>query len=79
MEMGSKTTVSLEPGDVISYRTCGGGGYGPARERDPQAVLVDVRDGKVSVDRACDVYGVVIDPDTWSVDEAGTTRLRDGV
>jgi N-methylhydantoinase B len=26
--LGSKTTVELRPGDVISYRTAGGGGYG---------------------------------------------------
>ena len=29
--LGSKSTVELEPGDVISVRTCGGGGYGAAR------------------------------------------------
>ena len=34
--LGSKTTVDLEPGDVISVRTCGGGGYGPPEERDPR-------------------------------------------
>ena len=25
-------------GDVVSYRTCGGGGYGPPEERDPERV-----------------------------------------
>ena len=32
--LGAKATVELEAGDVVSYRTCGGGGYGPPAERD---------------------------------------------
>jgi N-methylhydantoinase B len=77
-KLNSKSTVSLEPGDVISYRTCGGGGYGPAHERDPQLVLRDVREGKVSYDKAVEMYEVVVDVDTWTVDEAATRRLRTG-
>src|SRR5207253_1761112 len=56
--LGSKTTVEIEPGDVISVRTCGGGGYGPVSERDPELVARDVREGKVSAERAREVYGV---------------------
>jgi N-methylhydantoinase B len=56
--LGSKVTVELEAGDVISVRTCGGGGYGPPEERDPELVRRDVREGKVSAERARDVYGV---------------------
>ncbi len=59
--LSSKTTIELRPGDVVSYRTCGGGGYGNPHERDPQRVLRDVRDGKVSVERAREVYGVVVE------------------
>jgi N-methylhydantoinase B len=57
----AKTTLELEAGDVVSYRTCGGGGYGPPEERDPQRVLRDVLEGKVSVERARAVYGVVVE------------------
>jgi N-methylhydantoinase B len=59
--LSAKGTVELEAGDVVSYRTCGGGGYGPPRERDPELVLRDVREGKVSAERARDVYGVVVE------------------
>ena len=69
-------TVQLAPGDIISYRTCGGGGYGPPLERDPTLVLCDVREGKVSLERAQAVYGVVIDGSTWTVNEAATSRIR---
>ncbi|MFK7945577.1 MAG: hydantoinase B/oxoprolinase family protein [Paracoccaceae bacterium] len=50
------------------------GGYGPARERDPQAVLEDVLDGIVSVESAASQYGVVIADGV--VDAAATATLR---
>lgn len=74
--LGSKTTVGLSVGDVVSYRTCGGGGYGDPLERDPEAVLRDVLEAKVSVERARDVYGVAIDLSSGTVDMAETSRLR---
>jgi N-methylhydantoinase B len=52
----AKTTIDVRPGDTISYRTCGGGGYGPPEERDPELVRRDVREGKVSAARAREVY-----------------------
>jgi N-methylhydantoinase B len=76
LELSSKVTVQLKPGDVVSYRTCGGGGYGPPEERDPRAVLSDVREGKVSFERAREVYRVVIDPLARVVDEGETVKLR---
>jgi len=76
VELGSKVTVQLSPGEVVSYRTCGGGGYGSPLERDPALVLCDVREGKVSLERAAVVYGVVIDRDAWTVNEAETRRAR---
>src|SRR5439155_844436 len=53
----AKTTLEVLPGDTISYRTCGGGGYGPPLDRDPERVARDVREGKVSLERAKAVYG----------------------
>lgn len=74
--LSSKTTVELSPGDVVSYRTSGGGGYGPPTEREPERVRRDVRDGKVSTRRAREVYGVAIDGATGQVAESETARLR---
>jgi N-methylhydantoinase B len=56
--LSPKCTIELEAGDVVSYRTCGGGGYGPPEERDPELVRRDVREGKVSAERAREIYGV---------------------
>ncbi|MEM7115986.1 MAG: hydantoinase B/oxoprolinase family protein [Chloroflexota bacterium] len=75
-ELTSKVTLDLQPGDVISYRTCGGGGYGSPLERNPQAVLQDVREGKVSLRTARERYGVVVDDVEWRVDEGETAVLR---
>jgi len=58
----SKVTMTLPPGAVLSVRTPGGGGYGPARERDPEAVRRDVRGGKVSAARARAAYRVEAQP-----------------
>ena len=74
--LGTKLTMQLTAGDIVSYRTCGGGGYGPPFERDPALVVQDVRNEKVSLARARDLYGVAVDPATWTFDVAETTRLR---
>jgi N-methylhydantoinase B len=72
--LASKSTTALDPGEVVSVRTPGGGGYGDPTERDPDAVLADVRDGKVSPEKARDVYGVVVED--GGVDEAATRDRR---
>jgi len=75
-DLGSRITVQTNAGDVVSYRTCGGGGYGPAEERDPQLVLRDVREGKVSAERGREFYKVAIDTENWTLDLEATARLR---
>jgi N-methylhydantoinase B/oxoprolinase/acetone carboxylase alpha subunit len=51
------TNVTLEPGDEVLIDSPGGGGYGDPRERDPDAVARDVRQGFVSAGRARELYG----------------------
>ena len=66
------------PGDVIQFDSAGGGGYGDPLQRDPQAVEADVVNGYVSIDKAREDYGVVIDPTTLKVDAAETEKVRAG-
>ena len=68
-------SVPLAEGDLFHHASAGGGGVGDPFTRDPQAVLDDVLDGKVSRDAARDAYGVAIDGD--HLDREGTERLRD--
>ncbi|HLF01101.1 MAG TPA: hydantoinase B/oxoprolinase family protein [Anaerolineales bacterium] len=48
----------LKPGDVVTMDAAGGGGYGDPRARAREAILRDVRDGKVSRESAMRDYGV---------------------
>jgi N-methylhydantoinase B len=66
--------LALEPGDVLSVRTPGGGGHGDRFTRPPSHVLADVLSGLVSRERAREAYGVVLDGDR--VDEPATAALR---
>ena len=67
----------LNPGDVVVMEAAGGGGYGDPLERDPGLVEKDVLNGYVTVERAREDYGVVIDPESMTVDEASTRKLRE--
>jgi N-methylhydantoinase B len=57
-------------------RTCGGGGYGPAAERDPRHVLQDVIEGMISPARAREAYQVAVDAKSRSIDTQATAQLR---
>ena len=75
-ELPSKITLQLQPGDVVSVQTPGGGGCQPAWQRSPELVAADVALGKVSVARAREAYGVVVQPETFLVDQTATAALR---
>jgi N-methylhydantoinase B len=67
--------VVIGPDEAMVSISCGGGGYGPPRERDPDRVAADVREGWVSRKRAKSIYVVVLD-DVLNVDIAATELLR---
>ncbi|HYX91090.1 MAG TPA: hydantoinase B/oxoprolinase family protein, partial [Myxococcaceae bacterium] len=68
----------LRTGDVVRLETPGGGGFGDPLDRDPQAVLLDVREGYVSPQAADIAYGVVLRQERhgWILDAAATQTLR---
>ncbi len=68
--------AQIKAGDAFRLRSGGGGGYGPPLERPVEDVLDDVRQGYVSVHEAAVFYGVVVDPDTFKVNEPATILLR---
>jgi N-methylhydantoinase B len=70
----------LHPGEVFSLDTPGGGGLGNPREREPQRVLNDVRNGYVTRQKAREVYGVAVDAadGDFTLNEAQTRELRSG-
>ncbi|MBN9074408.1 MAG: hydantoinase B/oxoprolinase family protein [Rhizobiales bacterium] len=64
----------VKTGDSIRSEGPCGGGYGDPREREPEAVLRDVLDGLISIEKAEADYGVVIVGKT--VDAEATARAR---
>ncbi|MFJ8246561.1 hydantoinase B/oxoprolinase family protein [Peribacillus asahii] len=76
------SNVEVKSGDSFVRPSAGGGGLGDALERDVEAVLEDVIDEYVSVERARKDYGVVIkeidrDLDLFEIDYEATKRERE--
>jgi len=83
----TKRVLWFDPASLVDLNTPGGGGYGEALARDPQAVLKDVIYGYISIESALHDYGVVIHyvgeefslvrmPQHYQLDEIATTQLR---
>lgn len=72
--LDSKITRTVRAGDVIRHEQAGGGGYGLPIERQLDAILEDVLDGKITPDYARQFYGVVIEGK--SLNETATEALR---
>jgi len=68
--------TQLKPGDAVTIDAAGGGGHGNPLDRDPEMVENDVLEGYVSLEKAKEDYGVVIDPMTLKVDREATQKLR---
>jgi N-methylhydantoinase B len=70
--------AQLKPGDAFRISSGGGGGYGAPFERPVEDVREDVLQGYVTAKAAAEKYGVVIDPETFAIDQAATEKLRAG-
>ncbi|MCG7334995.1 hydantoinase B/oxoprolinase family protein [Sporosarcina sp. ACRSM] len=75
------SNVKVKSGDSFVRPSAGGGGLGDPLERDPEAVLEDVIDEYVSIERAEKDYGVVIkeidkDIDLFKIDQEATVLAR---
>lgn len=75
-QLPTKFVRRIGPGDAVLLRIPGAGGHGDPLEREPQRVLEDVRDGKVSIQAAASDYAVLIRIDPLRVDEAATAQSR---
>lgn len=71
-----KSRSGLEPGDRLVLRYGGGAGFGDPRERDPEAVRRDVRNGYVSARSAKLHYGVGAGPARASAAKAAKAGRR---
>lgn len=78
--MASKMVgINIEQGERLRLESPGGGGYGNALERAPEAVALDVARGFVTPACAKEIYGVAPNHD-GSFDAQATAILRaDGI
>jgi N-methylhydantoinase B len=72
----SKGYMKIEPGEVWVGVSSGGGGFGDPLERPAHKVCEHVRDQIITLATARGVYGVVMDPLTFEVDEPATQACR---
>jgi 5-oxoprolinase (ATP-hydrolysing)/N-methylhydantoinase A len=68
-------STTIAAGTLFHHRMAGGGGWGDALDREPDAVAADVRNEKVTPAAAQQHYGVILQSD-GSPDVNGTTKLR---
>ncbi len=68
--------VKVSPGDLIIFRTAGGGGWGDPLERDPMRVRNDVARKLLSAEKAREAYGVVLGGAKHDLDMGATGDLR---
>jgi len=68
--------ADLATGDHAAFQQPGGGGFGPATDRDVDLVAADVREGYVTVEGALRDYGVVLNPVSLEVDTSATAQAR---
>lgn len=66
----------VRQGELYMIVQGGGGGYGDPLERDPEAVIKDVRDGLVSESAARRIFKVAFDSRALSIDAEETENLR---
>ena len=65
----------MKKGETFRAEMAGSGGYGDPLERDPQAVVEDVRQEKLSAAHAKSEYGVIVDNNA-ELNQTATDALR---
>jgi N-methylhydantoinase B len=70
----------VRAGTIVRVETTGGGGWGDPLEREPELIVRDVIEGKISVEAAFTDYGAVVLGDgefgLYRIDEAATQTRR---
>ncbi len=61
---------------IVADFVAGGGGYGDPLDREPESVARDVKAGRVSFRVAEQVYGVVVDRSSLSLEREATEKQR---
>ncbi len=66
----------VKNGDIVVHMNAGGAGYGDPLFRDPDKVVEDLKNGIISDWTAINIFKVVYDPETFTLDYDGTEKER---
>jgi N-methylhydantoinase B len=73
--LATSEQIVIRPDQTMVSYSNGGGGFGDPRERDPERIDRDVREGWISAARAVEVYGALLNAN-GEVDLAATAANR---
>lgn len=73
---GKCARFPLQKGDTVRLITATGGGYGNPLERRAEKVTWDVKNGYITLEQAEEVFGVLVNPQTFEVESL--TQARQG-
>ncbi len=71
------SVLDVAQDECLLIHVAGGGAVGDPFEREPEAVLSDIKDELLEAETAREEYGVVVDSGEMAVDELATSALRD--
>jgi N-methylhydantoinase B len=75
-EIAGGVYYTMRRGDTLACYSTGGCGVGDPLDRDIDSVKRDVLNEIISLEKAQEIYGVVINQETLEVDKVSTQRLR---
>ncbi|MNB75200.1 Acetophenone carboxylase delta subunit [compost metagenome] len=72
--------IPMSGGGIIEFQRAGGGGWGDPYARDPELVLMDVRNGFVTIHGALRDYGVSVEAEgmDYIINSGATAKIRQG-
>jgi N-methylhydantoinase B len=79
VELPSFAAPTITKDEALVSECSVGGGYGNPLDRDPELVRHRAREGWISVEKAYEIYGVVLDtrPEIYAVDYEATKKRRE--
>lgn len=72
----AKGANDLKEGDTFTSYPSGGGGWGDPHKRPAEQVRMDVKNGYISLKNARETFGVVLEGNDLTINEAETKKLR---
>ncbi|QKE72227.1 hydantoinase B/oxoprolinase family protein [Arthrobacter citreus] len=73
---GKFARFPLQKGDTVRLITATGGGFGNPLDRPIEKVIIDVKNGYISLEQASEIYGVKLNPETLHVENIVNGRLN---